>query len=159
MDSEAPIDRWRNSRSLIWLTYLSAGLMMLLALLLGLSSIGMLIPFRFSALGQAFMLALIGLLIAAGAVSVWRLGRRASAKEARFEQDAICFYDGASVTDKIAWADIRSVGQGGGQVTIRCADGQLLSFDGYMFFFPSRLGKAIAARAGKEFNAPDPEAA
>jgi hypothetical protein len=155
MDTEKQVERWRNSRSLIWLIYFSAALMMCVALLLGLAGLGMLMPFRFSALGQAFTFAAIGLITAWGAFSVWRMGRKASAKEARFEQDAICFCDGPSVTDKIAWDVIRAVSHRGGQVTIACSDGEYLGFDGYMFFFPSRLGKAIAARAGREFNAPE----
>jgi hypothetical protein len=151
VDPDQTIRYWRNSRLLLALIYLSAVLMMLMALLLLFAAIGSLMPFHASALGQAFMLVILGFGVAAGAAKVWGMGRNAVRTEARFEPDGVHFYYHSKETEKIGWQDISKVTHGGGQVMIHGADGQLLGFDGYGIFLPSRLGKAIAARAGKEF--------
>lgn len=160
MESNPIERRWRNSRLVLTLIYLSAVLIMLMALLLALGGIGTLMPFRASALGQAFMLMIFGLVVAAGAVKVWGMGRNAAHTEAHFEADGVHFYYKSKETEKIAWDEITQVTHGGGQVMVYGINGQLLAFDGYAFFLPSRLGKAIAARAGKEYkSARDAEAA
>lgn len=151
MDTERLPDRWRNSRPLIWLIYFSALVMLLMGLAVCLAGIGSLMPFSFGNLGQAFMFALLGLGVAVGAVKVWRMGRTAARNNASFQPDGLHFFMGAEETDKIAWPDITRVTHGGGKILVHGGEGQLLGFDGYSFFLPSRLGKAIAARAGKEF--------
>lgn len=151
MHTERIPNRWRNSRLLIWLIYFSAFVMLLMGLLVCLAGIGSLMPFRFGNLGQAFMLALLGLGVVAGALKVWRMGRTAARNNASFQPDGLHFFIGAKETEKIAWPDITRVTYQGGNILIHGGEGQLFGFDAYSFFLPSRLGKAIAVRAGKEF--------
>ena len=147
--------QWRNSRGLLALTFSGAVIMMVLAALLGMATLAMLIPFHASGLSQAFMLAMTCFGTAAGARQVWRMGREAARNTARFEKDGVHFYYGAKESGRIGWPEIVEVTHGGGangQVNIQYANGELFSFNGYSFFLPSRLGKEIAARAGKEFH-------
>ncbi len=144
-------DYWKNSTGLVGLIYFSAIVIFILSLMICLAAFGSLVPFKFSGLAQAVMLGGTGLASFWGGVSVWKMGRRASLNTARFLPDGVHFYYGARETDLIRWSDIKYVGSQGGTVTIQAGPDRALSFDAYTFFMPSRLGRAIAAQAGKEF--------
>jgi hypothetical protein len=85
-----------------------------MAFMICVAAMGSLIPFKLSGLVQAVMLGLTGLGSAGGGVSVWKMGRRASRNNARFQPDAVHFYYGAAGTDIIRWSDITQVTSLGG---------------------------------------------
>jgi len=117
-----------------------------------LAAIVTLFPFKTENLSTA-----VSIGIAAGTVflvgfKLWRMTLKAGRNLAVFEEDGVHFFYGAKETDVIAWPDIKEVTRGGGQITIHAGE-EYMTFDGYSFFLPSRLGKALAARAGKELKA------
>jgi hypothetical protein len=142
---------WRNNKWAVGTIYLSAVVIIILALMICLAALGSLIPFKFSALGQTFMLGLTGLGTIWGGVGVWKMGRRASMNTARFLPDGVHFYFGAAETDNVRWTDITQVTNQSGTITVYAVPDRMLSFDAYTFFLPSHLGRAIAMRAGKQF--------
>ena len=144
------LERWRNSRLLIALLFFTSIVTGAAGLLLALAAIGLEIPFTFGALPQSAFALLAGLAAIRGAMWQWSLARTTARNEVRFEPDAACIVR-AGDNQRILWADIAGVMRDGGAVTIRESDGSAVSFNAYDFFMPARLGKAIAARAGKEF--------
>jgi len=149
MNNERAAGYWQNNQLAVWSVYLSAVVIIFLALMIGLGAIGTLIPFQAANLGQAMMLAILGIATVSGGIAVWRLGRKAALNRAELRADGVHFFYGCRETDQIAWADIARVTHDNGSVTIHAGKDRMLSFDGYSFFLPSNLGRAIAARAGK----------
>jgi len=146
---------WRNSRFLVGLFFFSAVLTFALGLLIVLIAIGLEIPFTFGALFKSAFTLFAGLAVLRGAMWQWGLARVTARNEVRFEPDAAYIVRVGAEPDqakvRVAWADIARVRRSGDAVTIRKTDGSEISFNAYEFFLPSHLGKAIAARAGKEF--------
>lgn len=149
-DKQIP-QTWRNGRIAVASIYFAAALILLGGVLICLGAIGSLMPFRFGNLGQAFMLAVLGIGLIPSGLGVWKMGVRASRNKAVLQADGVHFFYGPKETDHIDWQDITRVTHKGGEIGIHNSQGPLIAFDGYSFFLPSRLGKAIAARAGKSF--------
>ena len=150
MQAEHQVKRWQNNRILLGFMFLTAGVLTLGGAFMILAAIVTLFPFKTENLSTA-----VSIGIAAGAIfltgfKLWRMTLKAARHLAVFQNDGVHFFYGAQETDVVAWPDIREVTRGGGQITIHAGADRYLSFDGYSFFLPSRLGKAVAARAGKE---------
>lgn len=150
MQPEQQVKRWQNNRILLGFMFLTAGVLTLGGAFMIVAAIVTLFPFKMENLGTA-----VSIGFAAGAIFItgfklWRMTLKAARHRAIFENDGVHFFYGAKETDVIAWPDIKEVTQGGGQIIINAGENRYLSFDAYSFFLPSRLGKAVAARAGKQ---------
>jgi hypothetical protein len=153
MQANIEREQWRNNRGVLGIMFFFAGLLLLGGAFLAIAAVGTLFPFQAANLGTAVSIAVAAGATFFGGLSLWRMALKAARHRAVFESDGVHFFYGAKETDVIAWPDIKEVTQGGGQITINAGEDRYLSFDGYSFFLPSRLGKALARRAGTELKA------